>query len=555
MSKKRIVVVLGMHRSGTSAIARGLKALSVDLGANLMPPAVNDNDKGFWEDMDVYRLNQRLLSKVGNAWDRMSPVETRSLSEHAFFAERREASALIELRLSSSPIFGFKDPRTSILLPFWKCVFEDLEIEDNYIVSLRNPLEVAESLSKRDKIDTTHGLMLWLKYNWAAIENSSDKNRVCVAFEQLVDDPATQLARIATALSLTFPSPSSPQLLEYAGDFISRDLRHNRISSNELKRSEIVPAAVAELYAVLQNWANSNTELEFPAKLKSRIEQYLLASQPLLQLGDQLKARVAGCERARIELAESTEQLNAKIVESEQRVSSLEAAEEALREQAAEMHRQIKATETKLAEQTQQLLSADEHMQRLRGDLADKVKALQQVRGELLIVSSKLETLQTQSRQQLEDSAAQHERQSRALAEMQAGIVERDAALERLAQQGAKREQELDHAINQHQTALKMTTSDLERTKAALRNAEEVLQSKQEAVSDAQKRASAAVESHSALRTEFAERTKELRLLRHEVHSFRSSTSWKITKPLRMLRALLTYPKLVLIRLLRKGIS
>jgi len=59
--KKRIVVIIGMHRSGTSVIARGLKVLGVTLGDNLMPPG-EDNPKGYWEDLDINELNVELLN-------------------------------------------------------------------------------------------------------------------------------------------------------------------------------------------------------------------------------------------------------------------------------------------------------------------------------------------------------------------------------------------------------------------------------------------------------------------------------------------------------------
>lgn len=65
---KSIVVVLGMHRSGTSAITRGLMVLGVELGDNLMPPAA-DNNKGFFEDVDVNAINVELYRSLGHGQD------------------------------------------------------------------------------------------------------------------------------------------------------------------------------------------------------------------------------------------------------------------------------------------------------------------------------------------------------------------------------------------------------------------------------------------------------------------------------------------------------
>ena len=76
---KRVIVVLGMHRSGTSAITRGLQELGADLGPDLMPAAEGDNDKGFWEDMGAYRINERILSKLGSSWDGLAEISTEAL--------------------------------------------------------------------------------------------------------------------------------------------------------------------------------------------------------------------------------------------------------------------------------------------------------------------------------------------------------------------------------------------------------------------------------------------------------------------------------------------
>src|SRR5260221_9287576 len=68
-SKNQLVVVVGMHRSGTSALARALPALGVELGNRLMPPIAGENDKGFWEDLDVNELNIEILRRLGAEWD------------------------------------------------------------------------------------------------------------------------------------------------------------------------------------------------------------------------------------------------------------------------------------------------------------------------------------------------------------------------------------------------------------------------------------------------------------------------------------------------------
>ena len=79
-SQKTIIVVLGMHRSGTSLITRSLQVLGVDLGEHLIPAISGDNDKGFWEDVDINDFDNALLTKIGSAWDRLTLLNSKMQS-------------------------------------------------------------------------------------------------------------------------------------------------------------------------------------------------------------------------------------------------------------------------------------------------------------------------------------------------------------------------------------------------------------------------------------------------------------------------------------------
>ena len=366
MNQKRIIVVLGMHRSGTSAITRGLTSLGVELGDNLIPPVSGNNDKGFWEDIDLQRFNERLLRKLESSWQRIALFQTDRLLNDEFSAERSEASELIERKLSGAAVFGFKDPRTTILLPFWQCVFDDLGIDHRYIIALRNPLEVAESLRKRDNQDPTHSIALWLKYCWAAIKFTTGKDRICVSFATLLTDPVGQLERIASRLDLTTPSRSSPAVKEYADEFLSADLKHNRISNRELERSERVPKLVHDLHLQMFQWAQlpASQDCILPARLARQISEYWTNIQPLLNLYDQCltansanseKAADAGRESAELKVKNQSLEgslngawnelapLREKFAASEARVLALEAASADFASQFSEAANRIEA--------------------------------------------------------------------------------------------------------------------------------------------------------------------------------------------------------------------
>ena len=118
MPKKRAVVVLGMHRSGTSAVSRFINMLGFDLGENLMAPR-KDNPKGFWENEEIVRHNEELMAASSVRWDSLeldlSPVLKKGL------AKKSQAAALRILKheFSANQIV-IKDPRICRLYPVWQ---------------------------------------------------------------------------------------------------------------------------------------------------------------------------------------------------------------------------------------------------------------------------------------------------------------------------------------------------------------------------------------------------------------------------------------------------
>jgi hypothetical protein len=170
--RKRIIVVLGMHRSGTSAITRGLKAFGVDLGEKLMPAVAGINEKGFWEDLDVYDLNNDLLHFLGYEWHTLEPIQRSECERDDLVSFRQRAVELLRERLKNTAIFGLKDPRIARLLPFWRIVFEDLSTNAGYIIVIRHPLSVVDSLKKRDGFESEKS-----SYSAAAIQSKASGER------------------------------------------------------------------------------------------------------------------------------------------------------------------------------------------------------------------------------------------------------------------------------------------------------------------------------------------------------------------------------------------
>ena len=97
--RRKVVIVLGMHRSGTSALTRGLQALNVELGENLTSAVEGNNDKGFWEDREVVTINEILLERLGGDWDSLSLLDDRQLDSRLTADLEERAARYLDERL------------------------------------------------------------------------------------------------------------------------------------------------------------------------------------------------------------------------------------------------------------------------------------------------------------------------------------------------------------------------------------------------------------------------------------------------------------------------
>jgi hypothetical protein len=257
----RIIVVLGMHRSGTSAIARGLLAIGVDLGDNLMPGVVGDNDKGFWEDMDIYALNADLLDYLGSDWQELQVINWKKMESRLLERYRSRAIELMLSKMKDAHIFGMKDPRIAILLPFWKRIFEELNAEVGYVIASRHPKSVAESLAKRNRFVPEKSYYLWLKYVISSMLCTADKLRLVVSYDLFMDEPTAQLNRIARKMNLPLNEGTSESVEDFKRNFLDEGLRHTRFDASDLDNDSTIPEQVITAYEMIEQLAHDESSL------------------------------------------------------------------------------------------------------------------------------------------------------------------------------------------------------------------------------------------------------------------------------------------------------
>lgn len=250
MPTSRAVLLLGMHRSGTSAIARGLAALGVYVGTEFLE-AQPENPTGYWEDKGIVEINERVLTALGLRWDSTEAIDASAFDDRRLRALRRKATQYCARTFDARPIWGFKDPRTLRVLPFWQPVFSALCAADAYVVAIRHPRSVAASLHVRQQMPEETAYLLWLRYTVPFLSGLLAKPVVVVDYDRVMREPRAQLERIASRLRL--PALDSGDVERFAGEFLDERLRHTTYdpsaSLGESPVARLTSEAYRQLYA------------------------------------------------------------------------------------------------------------------------------------------------------------------------------------------------------------------------------------------------------------------------------------------------------------------
>ncbi|MGH7094566.1 MAG: glycosyltransferase, partial [Stellaceae bacterium] len=218
------ILVLGMHRSGTSALTGMLHHLGVGLGARLMP-ATSDNPRGYWEHAEIVAVHQSLMAGYGFAWDDLRPLPAALLGDGS---ATKRLEAVLQRDFVDAPLWGVKDPRLCRLLPLWLPMLSRLGVTPRFVLALRHPIEVAASLRARDGINVQCAALLWLRHVLEAERATRGGTRTIVHYEALVGAAGWRSAAARMAAELDQSWPTAAVSAAGIDAFLAPELRHNR---------------------------------------------------------------------------------------------------------------------------------------------------------------------------------------------------------------------------------------------------------------------------------------------------------------------------------------
>ncbi|MCZ7618792.1 MAG: hypothetical protein M5U32_10975 [Myxococcota bacterium] len=240
MARPRIAfLILGMHRSGTSALTRVLSLCGAALPRNLIP-AGDRNERGYFESQTIWRQHEALLAEAGTSWYDPSSIPEAWFDTPAAADWTERLAEAVHHEFGDSPVLVLKDPRLCRLLPLWRRVLAAVDAEPRCILPLRHPSEVAASLSHSEGIAERHALLLWLDYLLVAERTSRDVCRSFVLFDDLLADWRDVLTRIERDLDYRFPRRSRETEAEIDA-FLTPALRHQRERDNRSGASDLHP--------------------------------------------------------------------------------------------------------------------------------------------------------------------------------------------------------------------------------------------------------------------------------------------------------------------------
>jgi O-antigen biosynthesis protein len=337
---RKLIVVLGMHRSGTSVITRSLKVMGVELGENFLPPQ-SDNVTGFWEDTDINALNIEMLNVLHSDWHFLTPIQQADVEILRRNGYIQRALEMLQDKMSDAEVFGFKDPRVAKLLLFWREVFSQSNLKVSYVLVFRHPLSVWQSLKKRHDFGLEKSSLLWLEHIISSLAGTSNENCVLVDYDSLIQSPTAELERIAEELQLKI---DPLELEKFEAGFLDKGLRHTVYQPEDLIDEKSILPLIREVYSALLDAVANKVQLS-DVMIKSKITYWkneYFRLTPVLSFIDKLDSQIRTMS---IERDMQAQALTAQVAERDRQVQALTA-------QVTEQNIQMQALTTQMNDMT-----------------------------------------------------------------------------------------------------------------------------------------------------------------------------------------------------------
>lgn len=537
-AKRKALVVLGMHRSGTSALGGVLVRLGAAAPKTLMPPT-DDNPRGYAESVRFMKFHDDILASSGSRWNDWGKFNPDWFESDAAEEFREQLPQLLAEEFGNARLFLLKDPRVCRFFPFWIQACRELEIDLKAIIPIRHPFEVAQSLHTRDRFGRARALLIWLRHVLDAEFASRGVDRSFLRYTDLMADWRSEVSRLSRQLEMKWPRWSSEVETEI-DDFLEPELRRQKSESTRADAEGVLATWVREVNRSLEQMIDEpqdcgealqvldgiRAEFDRTAEVYGVVvhEETAIAEAKAEQAegeAEQQQDRAARLEADLAALARTEAEAQARLTEQSEAVREL----------------QMELTEAKRAgnQAHSRLTEQSEVVRRLQGELADgtkqraeietslreKERALQDVQGELAAELGKVGQMEVEA------------------GKMMSRI--RSMELDLIRQEDQKRTSVTEiAALSRRMLALQAGTEDLQRANVALTQEREA-QDREYARDTGRMLAEreALERANDGLQQQRAQLEQQNAQLVQEIDDLLHSTSWRMTAPARAMSSAL----------------
>ncbi len=373
-AKRTCLLVLGMHRSGTSALTRVLSLMGAALPKTLLG-ANKGNETGHWESQVLVAHQERLLAELGSHWDDWDKLDFGRVTARRMAEFRSEWIGLLASEYGDAQLMVVKEPRLCRFAgPFVEATASGSgSIDCLPLLMLRNPLEVIESLERRDGMERGQAGLLWLRHTLDAESATRNSRRAIVSYEALLKDWRCAVSDLSEQLGVSFPF-STTDVTVQVESFLSPIHRHHTRNGEDLVHDPMLRNWIGEAYASLLVLAQSPDSRAAQGTLDRVRREFENATPVLRALLAEVRSIGAG-EAARLgaklqDRAAEAERLSALQAETAKAASDLaKALEASLQDIEAAKSAHISAVES--ARRTERLAAASHReLARLRTENA-----------------------------------------------------------------------------------------------------------------------------------------------------------------------------------------
>lgn len=396
-----VALVLGMHRSGTSALAGCLAGVGVEMGRDLMPGREGDNPSGFFEHPDLVEIHDRWLAEHGSSWDDPLPHLGRQWPRQATQMLVERIEKVVDRDYPESPFLGFKDPRLCRLSPVWQSFLESRDHHPLHLLLVRNPREVVASLAFRNRFSPRKSVLLWLDHCLSAERDTRGLPRVVLTFDEILQDPVAAMDRAGDALEVKWPTdPDS--IADDLTAFVDPKLLHHRAEKQTQEAG-----ALGDLADSL--WQEISGSLPPGQETFDKYAEQFLQLSPTLDpvhgehLGQIMTRQVQEMDwRASVRCHENADELREELAETQSSLENVRLAEET---RIAELARELANQSSELVNQAAELTDFGTELSNQGGELTKQGSRLNETIAGNAEAAQRLE----EAIRRVERLAAEHE--------------------------------------------------------------------------------------------------------------------------------------------------